>query len=102
MDLMPFLFRILEALPGTEVVEQKTQLSLRYGGHPYAALYPATKTQAGLSFFLNERIDSPRIRGAAEVRPRRITHHMRLSDPGQIDGELIGWLRLAMAWERGR
>lgn len=42
MNLEPFLFRMLEALPWIQVVEQKTQLSLRYGGHPYAALYPAT------------------------------------------------------------
>lgn len=48
-----------------------------------------------LSFGLRYRLDSPRVAAAAEPYPNRWTHHVIVSDRGQIDDELMGWLREA-------
>ena len=42
MDPRPVLMKILQDLPETKVVQQTSQISLRCGGHPYAALYPVS------------------------------------------------------------
>ncbi|MEY8438242.1 DUF5655 domain-containing protein [Anaerotruncus colihominis] len=48
-----------------------------------------------VSFGLSHRLDSPRIALAVEPYPGRWTHHMIISEIGQIDDELLGWLRAA-------
>ena len=45
-------------------------------------------------------LSSPRIAAVTEVRPRRFTHHIVLSSPAELDGELMGWVR--EAWEFGQ
>ena len=102
MDPRPVLMKILQALPETKVVQQKSQISLRCGGHPYAALYPVSSKKLGLAIFLNERIDSTRLYAVSEPYPGRFTHHLRLESPEQADEELLGWLRRAAQWKRGR
>ena len=102
MDPCPVLMKILQALPETEVVQQKSQISLRCGRHPYAGLYPVSSKKLGLAIFLNEHIDSPRCCAVSEPYPGRFTHHLRLESPEQADEELLGWLRRAAQWKRGR
>lgn len=48
-----------------------------------------------LTFGLGHPADSPRIAVITEPYPRRWTHHLILSRPEQIDGELMGWLKEA-------
>ena len=48
-----------------------------------------------LSFGLSHRLDSPRIAVAVEPYPNRWTHHVILSEAGQLDSELMDWLREA-------
>lgn len=101
MESLPILMKILGALPETEVVQQKSQISLKCGGHPYAALYPVSSKKAGLAIFLNERIDSQRVYAVSEPYPARFTHHLRLEGAEQVDEELLCWLRRAAQWKRG-
>lgn len=49
------------------------------------------------TFGLNRRLDSPRILQAVEPYPGRWTHHILVTEAGQIDEELMGWLR--EAWD---
>ena len=48
-----------------------------------------------VSFSLSHRLESPRIALAVEPYPGRWTHHMIISEMGQIDDELLDWLREA-------
>jgi hypothetical protein len=48
-----------------------------------------------LTLRLRRRIDSPRFVQIVEAYPGRYAHHLILSDPTQLDGELLGWLREA-------
>ena len=51
-----------------------------------------------VTFGLSHRLDSPRIAAAVEPYPNRWTHHTIVSEPDQLDGELMGWLREAHAF----
>ena len=46
-----------------------------------------------MTFGLPIRLDSPRIAVAVEPYPSRWTHHVLISDEGQLDGELMGWIQ---------
>lgn len=45
-----------------------------------------------VSFGLSHELRSPRILAASEPYPGRWTHHVVVSRPEEIDGELMGWL----------
>ena len=48
-----------------------------------------------VTFGLERRETSPRVAAAAEPYPNRWTHHVIVSEEGQLDDELMGWLREA-------
>lgn len=50
-----------------------------------------------VTFGLHAPVDSPRIAARTEPHPNRWTHHVVISRPEEIDGELMGWLREAHA-----
>ncbi len=69
---------------------------------PYAyAWLPATGAASApylvLTLRLNRRIPSDRFVQIIEVYPGRYAHHLKLTDPAQLDGEVIRWLREAEA-----
>ena len=51
-----------------------------------------------ITFGLNYKLESPRIEAASEPYPNRWTHHVLISDPGEIDEELMGWIKEAAAF----
>ena len=96
--------RLLEEFPDMRIRVTKTQISFsnRYG---FACASLPLRRRKGwpavcliLSFGLPFRLDSPRIAMAAEPYPNRWTHHVCLQDAGEIDGELLGWIREAYAF----
>ena len=42
---------------------------------------------------LPERLDSPRVMLSTEPYPGRWTTHIPLLEPGDVDRELLGWIR---------
>lgn len=46
-----------------------------------------------LGFLLPHRVDSPRLRSG--LAGGRWSHHAKVRDEGDLDGELLGWLREA-------
>lgn len=81
---------------------QKTQItwSNRYvfACISFAKVRPAKlrpQTYLVVTFGLDHRVESPRIDIATEPYPHRWTHHVLISAPEEIDGELIGWVREA-------
>ncbi len=110
-DLLP-LYREIERTAGEklgdfEVVCQKSQITWRAPG-PFAALWlprwrrPDGRPYVGLSFFLEFRVDSPRIPYAVEPYPGRWTHHTSVAGPEELDRELLGWLWLSREFSARR
>ena len=105
-ELLPLYLEIERAvrdrLGDFEVVVQKSQITWK-GPGSFAALWlprwkrPDGRIYVGLSFFLEFQVESPRIPYSTEPYPNRWTHHTIVSEPDQLDGELMGWLR--EAWD---
>jgi hypothetical protein len=102
-DALPLYQRIAEnmreAFPNVEIRVQKTQITFR---ERYGFAFISLRRMKGcpetfliLSFGLGYRLDSPRIAAAVEPYPNRWTHHMVISSPEQIDGQVMEWLRQA-------
>ena len=94
--------KLLAECPDTTWKVQKSQITFkaRYG---YA--FVSLRRMKGcpevfliVTFGLSHRLDSPRIAAAVEPYPNRWTHHTIVSEPDQLDGELMGWLREAHAF----
>ena len=45
-------------------------------------------------------MEDPRIAVAVEPYPRRWTHHVLLSRPEEVDGQLLDWLREAYVFSQ--
>lgn len=94
---------ILGALPDVEICPRRTQLGF-FHGCGFAWAWPARAKadrmagRIGLTLALPARVDSPRIAHAVEAYPGRWTHHMLISSPREIDGELMNWLREAWSF----
>lgn len=91
--------QLLSAFPDTTVKVQKTQITFKA---KYGFAFVSLRRMKGcpkmfliLSFGLGSPLASPRIAAATEPYPGRWTHHVIISDEGQIDAELMGWLRQA-------
>lgn len=92
-------------IPDVQIKVQKTQISF-YNRHLFACVsFLRVKRKKDLppaylvvTVGLARRLDSPRVAAAVEVYPGRWTHHIVVSAPEQIDGELMGWVQEAAAF----
>ena len=104
LALYEALLRAVEAaFPEGSVRVQKTQISF-YGRHLFAAASLPVRRRKDwpkiclvVTVGLSYRLDSPRVAAASEPYPGRWTHHILVTEAGQIDEELMGWLR--EAWD---
>ena len=84
---------------------QKTQISF-YNRHLFACVSFARIRRKKdcppnyivITFGLNYKLKSPRVEAVSEPYPNRWTHHVLISDPGEIDEELMGWIKEAAAF----
>lgn len=90
---------ILTAFPETVVEVKKTQITFRsHYGFAFVSLRRMKGCPAVfliLTLGLGRRLASPRAAVAVEPYPGRWTHHFIISDPKELDGELLDWLREA-------
>lgn len=100
------LYRIL---PDTKLKIQKTQIGLYnrllFGAVSFLPVRKAKerpKTYITVTIGLEHRLDSSRIAAAVEPYPARWTHHVLVSSPEEIDGELLGWLEEAAAFSASK
>lgn len=97
--------RLLAAWPESGLKVQKTQITFldprgycfvwlprRGPGRPRGSL--------GVSFGLGYELHSPRLFQTAHPTPRRWTHHVIVTRPEELDGELMEWLSQAHALMR--
>ena len=97
--------RILAEVDGVRIKVQKSQITF-YNRHLFAcASFARVRRKAELppcwlvvTVGLARRLDSPRIAVATEPYPGRWTHHVVISDPAEVDDELMGWVREAAAF----
>lgn len=101
-----FFRRMEAAFPDASVRVQKSQISF-YGKHFFAAASLPLRRRKDwprecilVTFGLPIRLDSPRIAVAVEPYPRRWTHHVLLSRPEEVDGQLLDWLREAYVFSQ--
>ena len=96
LSLYETLFRRLETeFPDISVKVQKSQISF-YGRHLFTMVsLPRRKKDTGVlvTIGLSRRLDSSRVAVAVEPYPNRWTNHVLVSEEGEIDDELLGWLR---------
>ena len=98
-----FFDEMQRRFPGASVKVQKSQISF-CGRYLFAAASLPVRRKKGwpehcilVTFGLSRRLLSPRIAVAVEPYPNRWTHHVVVSDPAEIDGELMGWVEEAHA-----
>ena len=107
LPLYEALFSQMEELfPEAAVKVQKSQISF-YGRHLFAAVsLPLRRKKTWpeeclvVTFGLGSRVEDPRIAVAVEPYPRRWTHHVLLSRPEEVDGQLLDWLREAYVYSQ--
>lgn len=97
-----FMQQTQAALPEFGIRVQKTQITLcnRHVFNCVSFLRVRPKALMPASFFtltfgLEHPLESARIDAKVEAYRNRWTHHVVLSDAGQIDEELLSWLREA-------
>ena len=91
--------KLLGQFPDLAVKFQKSQITFqaRYG-FAFVSLRRMKGCPAVfliLSFGLSHRLDSPRIAVAVQPYPNRWTHHLLLTDPAEIDRQMLDWLQEA-------
>ncbi len=97
--------RILAEVDSVRIKVQKSQITF-YNRHLFAcASFARVRRKAELppcwlvvTVGLARRLDSPRVAVATEPYPGRWTHHIVISDPTEVDDELMGWVREAAAF----
>ena len=101
--------RALSEIDSVKVRVQKTQIAFS-NRHNFAfvSFLPVRKAKERpkvyivVTFGLGYRVESPRIDGVVEPYPGRFTHHVLISEIGEIDEELIGWVKEAAAFSAGK
>lgn len=97
------LLKACSAAGDASFVVQKSDIALGMPRHYAYAWLPIREIKGRppvyivLTLRLRRRLDSPRFVEIVEPYPGRYAHHLILSDPAQLDAELLGWLREARA-----
>ena len=92
-----FRSRLLTEVGEAHIKVSKSQITFS-GKYGFAFVsHPRRKKDQGIlvSFGLFHRQESDRIQYASEPYPNRWTHHVLLTEPGQLDGEWMGWVEEA-------
>lgn len=95
---------ILSNFDDVRIKVGKTQITF-YNRHSFAYLWPARgrlkgapKNTLAFGFGLAYRVDNPRIARAVEAYPNRWTQHVLIESAGDLDEELLGWVRESYAF----
>lgn len=101
--------KVFHAVSNVTVQVQKTQIAFK-GRHNFAfvSFMPVRKAKERpevyivITFGLGYKKESPRIDVATEPYPNRWTHHVLISEIGEIDDELVGWIAEAAAFSESK
>ena len=113
MDALPLYEalekRILNEIENVRIKVQKTQISF-YNKHLFACVSFARVRKKSecppvymvVTFGLQHQVESPRIEIATEPYPSRWTHHLLISEPAEVNDELLGWIKEASAFSAAK
>ncbi len=101
--------KVFSEVDGAKVKVQKTQITFS-NRHNFAfvSFLPVRKAKERpevyivVTFGLGYRLESPRIDGTVEPYPGRFTHHVLVSGTGEVDDELMGWVKEAAVFSAGK
>ncbi len=79
--------------PDVEVSPKKAYVSLRRNKQ-FAIVQPSTATRVDLGINLKQTESGGRLEAAGSFNAM-VSHRVRLSKPGDVDAEVVGWLRRA-------
>ena len=98
--------KILPRFPVERIRVQKTQIAF-WARHPFAIV--SLRRASGwpehcivVTFGLEYHLSSPRIAAATEPYPNRWTHHVVVSEPAQINAELLSWIEEAFQFSESK
>lgn len=106
MDALPLYEkleqRILNEIENVQIKVQKTQISF-FNRHLFTCVSFAKVRKAKdrpdsyitVTIGMKRHLESPRIDIATEPYPNRWTHHILITDPDEIDDELMKWIKEA-------
>ncbi len=101
--------KVLESVEDVHIRVQKTQISFsKKHNFAFVSFLPVRKAKERpasfivVTFGLQRRVESGRIDAVVEAYPNRFTHHVLISKPEEIDGELMGWVKEAAAFSAGK
>jgi hypothetical protein len=92
---------LLALYPDSEIVVQKTCISFRdpspycYVSLPSRAFRDRPEHYLIITFGLLSRVHDPRIAEAVEPYPNRWTHHVLVTNPADINAQLLDWIKQA-------
>lgn len=94
--------RVFDEIGQVSIKVKKTQISFsnKYN-FAFISFLPVRRakdrpaTYLVVTFGLNYQVVSPRIDVATEAYPNRWTHHVLISEPEEIDDELMAWVKAA-------
>ena len=113
MDALPLYKRleglILEKIPDVKIKVSKTQISFsNKRGFAFVSFNPCRKSKEcpevwmTVTFGLSYQKDSLRIDVTTEPYPNRWTHHVMISNPEEIDEELMDWIHEAAEYSANK
>ena len=76
-----------------EIAPKKTYVSLRRKKQ-FGLIQPSTKTRVDVGIHLKETAPTERLEASGSFNAM-VSHRVRMTEVGQVDGELVGWLRAA-------
>ena len=101
--------RLLSEIENVTIKVQKTQISFsnkhNFAFVSFLAVRKAKERPENyivITFGLGYHAESPRIDVASEPYPNRWTHHVLISEPEEIDEELMGWVKEAAVFSAGK
>ncbi|MCI8428829.1 MAG: hypothetical protein HFI16_01040 [Lachnospiraceae bacterium] len=101
--------RVFSEVDGVKVKVQKTQIAFSNRCQfAFVSFLPVRKAKERpevyivVTFGLGYRLKFPRIDAAVEPYPGRFTHHVMVSGTGEIDDELMKWVKEAAAFSASK
>lgn len=96
-SLRPIYERLVEAVEAfgddVEIAPKKTYVSLRRSKQ-FGLIQPSTRTRVDVGVNLKGKEPSDRLELSGSFNSM-VSHRVRVTDAGQVDDELVGWLREA-------
>jgi len=93
--LYEVVVRAIRNIGPVTIIPEKTRIAFQVR-MSFAQITPRRKWLDG-HVVLARRLENPRFRRIETISPRNHVHVFRLSEPGEIDAEFVGWMEEAYA-----